>query len=237
MVTERITYREGDDEFEAFVAYDETRSGKLPAVLVSHAWAGQGDFEQAKCEVLAELGYVAIALDNYGVGKRGTTKEENAVLMQPLVEDRELLKRRMLAGYELACGLEQVDSERIGAMGFCFGGLCTLDLARTGAPLRGVVSFHGILLPSGLPAEQISAKVLVLHGHEDPMVPPDQVAAFMAEMTAAGADWQVHQYGSTMHAFTNPEANDPDFGTVYEPKAERRSLESMRDFFAEVFAD
>jgi len=236
MATERIPYREGDDEFEAFVAYDDTKSGKLPAVLISHAWAGQGAFEEEKAQLLADLGYVGIALDNYGVGKRGSTKEENAALMQPLVEDRELLRRRMLAGLELARGLERVDAERIGAMGFCFGGLCTLDLARSGAPLRGVVSFHGILLPSGLAPEAISSKVLVLHGHDDPMVPPDQVAAFMAEMDDAGADWQVHQYGRTMHAFTNPEANDPDFGTVYDPNAERRSLESMRDFFDEVFA-
>jgi len=236
MATELISYREGDDEFEGFVAYDESRSGKLPAVLISHAWAGQGEFEREKAQFLADLGYVGIALDNYGIGKRGTTKEANAALMQPLVEDRELLRRRMLAGLEAARGMERVDSERIGAMGFCFGGLCTLDLARSGAPLRGVVSFHGILLPSGLPPEPITSKVLALHGHDDPMVPPDQVAAFMAEMTAAGADWQVHQYGNTMHAFTNPVANDPDFGTVYEPKAERRSLESMRDFFDEVFA-
>ena len=236
MATELITYREGDDEFEAFVAYDEARSGKLPAVLISHAWGGQGEFEREKAQLLADLGYVGIALDNYGVGKRGTTKEENTALMQPLVEDRELLRRRMLAGLEVARGLDRVDSERIGAIGFCFGGLCTLDLARTGAPLRGVVSFHGILLGSGLLPEPISAKVLVLHGHDDPMVPPDQVAAFMTEMTEAGADWQVHQYGNTMHAFTNPVANDPDFGTVYEPKAERRSLESMQAFFEEVFA-
>ncbi len=236
MATERIIYREGGDEFEAFLAYDESRKGRLPAVLISHAWAGQGDFEREKCERLAELGYVGIALDNYGVGKRGTTKEENAALMGPLVEDRALLRRRLLAGFEAARGHERVDGERMGAIGFCFGGLCTLDLARSGADLRGVVSFHGILLPNGLPSETIRAKMLVLHGHDDPMVPPDQVAAFMAEMDERSVDWQVHQYGNTMHAFTNPEANDVEFGTVYEPKADRRSWSSMRDFFDEVFA-
>ncbi|MFT5286421.1 MAG: dienelactone hydrolase [Planctomycetota bacterium] len=234
MNTELLIYSEGDDEFEAFVAYDESTSTARPAVLVSHAWAGQGDFERNKCRELAKLGYVGIALDNYGVGKRGTTKEENAALMTPLVEDRALLLRRMQAGLKAAAGLEQVDSSRLGAMGFCFGGLCTLDLARSGAELRGVVSFHGLLLPSGLPATPIQSKVLVLHGHADPMVPPDQALAFMTEMTVAGADWQVHQYGNTVHAFTNPEANDPGFGTVYDAKADRRSWESMRDFFAEV---
>ena len=236
MATEQIIYREGGDEFEAFVAYDESRSSKLPAVLISHAWAGQGEFEREKCERLAELGYVGIALDNFGVGRRGTTKDENAALIQPLLEDRALLRRRVLAGLEAASGHERVDRERIGAIGFCFGGLCTLDLARSGAELRGVVSFHGILLPNGLPSEAIQAKVLVLHGHDDPMVPPDQVAAFMDEMTENGVDWQVHQYGNTMHAFTNPVANDVDFGTVYEPKADRRSWSTMRDFFDEVFA-
>jgi dienelactone hydrolase len=235
MHTETIRYREGDTELEAFVAYDDAVRGQRPAVLVQHAWGGQGDFDRAKCEALAELGYVGIAADNYGVGRRGTTKEENQALMAPIVEDRALLRRRLMAGLELARGLDVADPERLGSIGFCFGGLCVLDLARAGAALRGVVSFHGILAPPGLPNEPIRARVLALHGHDDPMVSREMIDAFTAEMTDAGVDWQLHLYGHAVHAFTNPAANDPGFGTVYEPKADRRSWETMRAFFAEAF--
>jgi dienelactone hydrolase len=122
-------------------------------------------------------------------------------------------------------------------MGFCFGGLCALDLARTGASLRGVVSFHGLLIPPGnIPNPQIKAKVLVLHGHDDPMGPPEQVLALQTELTQAGADWQIHIYGGTVHAFTNPLANDPGFGTVYDSQADKRSWIAMQNFFEEIFA-
>ena len=236
MQTDTIRYREGDDEFEAFLAWDDAVSGPRPAVLVSHAWAGQGDFDHAKCKALAELGYVGVALDNYGVGKRGTTKEENAGLMQPLVDDRGLLRRRLLAGYEAAKGHEVVDASKVAAIGFCFGGMCVLDLARAGADVRGVVSFHGLLLPTDVANEAITAKVLVLHGHDDPMVSAEQIDGFTKEMTDAGVDWQMHHYGNTMHAFTNPVANDPDFGTVYDADADCRSWGAMRAFLGEIFA-
>lgn len=235
MHTETIPYKDGDLECEGFVAFDESASGKRPCVLVSHAWAGQGDFEREKCKELAELGYVGFALDNYGGGKLGQDKDENAALMTPFVENRGLLRGRLLAGFEAAKRIDQVDGARMGAIGFCFGGLCALDLGRAGADLRGIVSFHGLLMPTGIADEPIRAKVLVLHGHDDPMVTREQFDGFTAEMTAAGVDWQVHQYGNTLHAFTNPAANDPDFGTVYAPKADRRSWESMRAFFGEVF--
>jgi dienelactone hydrolase len=129
----------------------------------------------------------------------------------------------------------EVDPRRIAAMGFCFGGLCVLDLARSGADLRGVVSFHGLLTPpEPHPQYTILAKVLVLHGFDDPMAPPEQVVALGLELTEAGADWQIHAYGNTLHAFTNPRANDPGFGTVYNETADRRSWRSLREFLAEV---
>ena len=122
-------------------------------------------------------------------------------------------------------------------MGFCFGGLCVLDLARSGADVKGVISFHGLFnAPENLPNEPIKAKVLALHGQDDPMVPPEQVAALQKEMTNAGVDWQIHAYGNTMHAFTNPEANDPGFGTVYNAGADKRSWIAMKNFFEEIFA-
>ncbi|MDD2800652.1 MAG: dienelactone hydrolase family protein, partial [Methylococcales bacterium] len=133
--------------------------------------------------------------------------------------------------------LPWVDDSKIAAMGFCFGGLCVLDLARAGADLKGVVSFHGLLgAPDNLQSNSIKAKVLALHGHDDPMGPIEQVVAFEQEMTKAGADWQLHTYGHTMHAFTNPKANDPAFGTVYQANADKRSWLAMKNFLAEVFA-
>ena len=130
-----------------------------------------------------------------------------------------------------------VDDSKIAAMGFCFGGLCSLDLARTGADLKGVVSFHGLLgAPGNTQGNAIKAKILAFHGHDDPMVPVEQVIAFEQEMTEAGADWQLHTFGNTMHAFTNPVANNPDFGTVYQPDADRRSWLAMENFLTEIFA-
>jgi dienelactone hydrolase len=130
-----------------------------------------------------------------------------------------------------------VDDSKIAAMGFCFGGLCVLDLARTGVDIKGVVSFHGLLgALANAKGNKIKAKILALHGRDDPMGLPEQVLAFQEEMTLAGADWQFVTYGHTVHAFTNPVANDPGFGTVYQADADRRSWQAMQNFFAEIFA-
>ena len=123
----------------------------------------------------------------------------------------------------------------ITAIGFCFGGLCALDVARSNADAAGVVSFHGLLNAPGNTADEIKPKVLALHGWDDPMATPDDVKAFGEEMTKAKADWQLHAYGGTMHAFTNPQANDPDFGTVYDADADRRSWQAMQNFLTELF--
>ncbi len=239
MNVDKINYRDGDTELQGHLAYDPGIAGKRPLVLVSHAWAGQGDFERDKAEALADLGYVGFALDMYGKGVRGQSIAENSKLMQPFVEDRARLRQRMRAGLDAAREHALVDGARVAAIGFCFGGLCALDLARSGADVRGVVSFHGLLKPPELTdnPETISAKILALHGHDDPMVPPEAVAAFAREMSAAGADWQIHIYGGTMHAFSNPAANDPGFGTVYQADADRRSWVSMKNFLGELFAD
>ena len=235
MQTETIHYRDGDQELEGFCAFDPA-AGPRPAVLVSHAWGGPSDNERAKAQALCELGYVGFALDVYGTGKRGTTPDVNSKLMEPFLEDRSLLERRMLAAVETVRGLDAVDASKVGAIGFCFGGLCVLDLARSGADLAGVVSFHGLLGGrEGMPTQDVKAKVLVCHGASDAFVTKEQFDAFTEEMTDAGADWQLHMYGHAVHAFTNPNANDPDFGTVYEPKADRRSWRAMVDFFEEVF--
>ena len=235
MQKELIEYRDANTALEAFVVHDGS-AVKKPAVLVSHAWAGRSDFECKKAEALAELGYVGFAMDNYGKGVLGNSMEENSALMTPFIEDRAKLRQRLLAGLETASSLDFVDTGRIAAIGFCFGGLCVLDLARSGADVKGVVSFHGLFgAPENLPNGSITAKVLALHGHDDPMVPPESVLALETELSEAGADWQIHSYGNAAHAFTNPEANMPENGMMYNANADRRSWQAMKNFLAEIF--
>lgn len=221
---------------EGFVAWDETSHDDRPGVLVSHAWGGRTEFEENKAIALAELGYVGFALDLYGKGIRGSSKEENQALMQPLLDDRALLQERMQLAVDVVQKQKFVDRKRVAAMGYCFGGLCVLDLARSGADICGVASFHGLFAkPGNTDANNIAARVLVMHGWDDPMATPDQVLQLADELSTQGADWQIHAYGNTMHAFTNPTANDPDFGTVYSESAERRSWQNLQLFLAEIF--
>lgn len=234
--TQVTEYYEGETKLIGYYTFDDAFSGKRPAVLVAHDWSGCNDFSRKKAEKLAELGYVGFSIDMYGDGKIGDTKEEKTALIQPLLDDRALLARRINSAVEKVKTLDFVDSSRIGAIGFCFGGLCVLDLARSGANVSGVVSFHGLLFPPQHSLfSSIKAKILALHGHDDPMVPVEQVNAFETEMTNAHVDWQLHIYGQTMHAFTNPIANDPDFGTVYNSIADSRSWIAMKNFFLEIF--
>ena len=234
--TQTVEYKDGDVLLEGYLAWDDTNSDRRPGVLIAHAWAGRSEFEEGKAESLAELGYVGFALDLYGKGMRGSNAEENTALMQPLLDDRETLQRRMTLALEQIRKQEIVDASRVAAMGFCFGGLSVLDLARTGAELSGVASFHGLFnAPGNTANNRINASVLVMHGWDDPMAKPDQVLALAEELTVMGADWQIHGYGNTMHAFTNPAANDPEFGTVYNERADRRSWQSLQLFLAEIF--
>ena len=235
--TNTVGYLDEDVLLEGFFAYDDAITGVRPVVLIHHAWGGRDEFVANKARKLAELGYLAFAADMYGKGIIGASAEQNAQLMQPFMQDRAKLQKRALAALANAKLLPWADNQKIAAMGFCFGGLCALDLARTGADLRGVVSFHGLLIPpANIPNPKIKAKVLVLHGHDDPMGLPEQVLALQTEMSHAGADWQTHIYGGTVHSFTNPSANDPGFGTVYHSTADQRSWITMQNFFEEIFA-
>lgn len=220
-----------------YYAYDESVSGERPVVLVSHDWSGRNEFAEKKAQLLAEMGYVGFAIDMYGKGQQGETKEEKTTLMKPLMEDRTLLCERIIAAVRAVESIPQADTNNIAAIGFCFGGLCVLDLARAGENIRGVVSFHGLLgaSPLHLP-KPIKAKVLALHGHDDPMAPPEHVQRFAEEMTTAQADWQFHIYGHTSHAFMNPQANDPDAGLIYNPQTEKRAWRLAENFLKEVFA-
>jgi dienelactone hydrolase len=234
MRTKNIGYHDKDTLLEGYLAYNADISKPRPAVLVAHDWSGRNEFACQKAEKLAQLGYVGFAIDMFGKGIIGNNNEEKTKLIQPFVENRNLLAKRILSAYEALKKMDVVDSDRIGAIGFCFGGMCVLDLARTGAPLRGVVSFHCLLHSPGH-TRKIATKILALHGHDDPMVPPEQVADFEKEMTQGGADWQVHIFGNTMHSFTNPNANDKEFGTVYDNLSDKRSWTAMQNFFTEIF--
>jgi dienelactone hydrolase len=233
--TQTHEYDDGNESCEGYLVTHE--DGKVrPGVIISHAWAGLGDFEQEKAKAVAELGYNVLAIDMYGKGIRGTSIAENQKLMGRFINDRALLRQRITCGLNTLKALDIVDSNRTAAMGYCFGGLCVLDLARSGAEVTGVISIHGIFTPpQDLPNELIKAKVLALHGYDDPMATPENLIAFGTEMTEAGVDWQVHAYGLTYHAFTNPEANDAGMGTVFNPKANKRSWRALVNFLSEIF--
>ncbi len=233
--TRPIEYDIDGTTYEATLASDGDSA--RPGVLVCHAWAGRSECEVKKAKALAALGYAGVAIDLYGKGVLGSSKEENQALMTPLAQDRDMLRARLLKIAEIVREQPEVDAANIAAIGFCFGGLCVLNLARAGADVKGVVSIHGLFGEPGVsPGKKITAKVLALHGWDDPMAPPEDVLKFSKEMTEEGADWQLHAYGGTMHAFTNPEANDPDFGTVYNPDADRRSWIAVKNFLSELFA-
>ena len=236
IVTRHFDYHDEDQHFDAFLA---SAPGALsrPTVLVAHAWGGRSPFEEGRAEALAELGFTAVAIDLFGKGVRGNSKEENAALIRPLMADRALLQRRMIAALEAARAQPEVHSAKIAAIGYCFGGLCVLDLARIGTDVFGVASFHGLLAPPAnlAPAPRISTRVLVLHGYDDPMAPPEAMQALARELTAAGADWQIHAYGHTLHSFSVPGREDPELGVRYNATAERRSWHALREFLGELF--
>lgn len=236
MRQEYVEYTHGKTLLEGFFACDDASATPKPGVLIAHAWGGRTEFVIEKAKELAALGYAAFALDNYGKGVLGSGPEENSKLMAPFLEDRGLLRDRLTAGLDALKRQSGVDTSRLAIMGYCFGGLCALDLARSGADIRGAVSFHGLLMPPGLEQRPVKAKVLALHGYADPMVPPQQVLDFGTEMTEAGVDWQLHAYGGVLHGFTMPEANDLKLGALYDASAARRSWQAMLDFFQEIFA-
>lgn len=236
MITKTYDYQDKDTLLEGFLAYYES-DAKKPAVLVAHDWGGRRELACNAAERIADLGYVGFALDMYGKGVFGADgdAEKNGALMAPFAQDRLLLRRRITAALHAVRQLPQVDTSKIAAMGYCFGGMCVLELARSGADILGVICIHGILAPGKIANENITAKVLCLHGHDDPMVPPEQVLSFETEMTRAGVDWQIHVYGDTMHAFTNPKANNASAGTVYKAIAAKRAYQSMENFLTEIF--
>lgn len=233
--TAPIPYADGKTQLEGFSAYQAEE--KRPLAILCHAWRGRDDFICEKAKQVASLGYVGFAIDMYGKGVLGTSKEENAALKKPFIEDRFFLQERLRSGFDTALTLPYVDKTRIAVLGFGFGGLCALDLARSGVDLRGAVSIYGHFDPlPNYPLHSIKAKILILHGFNDPIVPMSQLHAFQEELDNAKIDWQSHVYGNTFHAFAAPSANEPSSGLLYNPTSAKRAWDETERFLTEVLA-
>jgi dienelactone hydrolase len=235
--TQNVDYKSGDITCEGYLAYDSTLTGKHPGVLIVHQWRGITDYEKMRAQMLAKMGYVAFVADIYGKGTRPQSNDEAMKQVVPYYKDRALFRTQVNAGFNQLKQNKLVDTTRIAAIGYCFGGSGVIELARSGAHLNGVVSFHGgLTTPTPDDAKNIKAKVLVMTGADDPNVPPDQVKAFEDEMTKGGVDWQLISYGGAVHSFTIPTAgNDNSTGSAYNEKADKRSWEAMKSFFTEIF--
>jgi dienelactone hydrolase len=235
-MTTQITehrYADADTTFVGKLVYDASISGKRPAVLIAPAFGGLGPFEVERAAELAELGYVAFAIDYYGDGRRATSEQDAFAWMGELNADRPRLARRMQRALAEAKALSMVDAARIAVMGYCFGGKAVLDLARTGADFQAAIAFHGVYDEPGLDQVPIKPSVLVLHGWDDPLAKPDDLKALADELTKTCEDWQVVGFSKTGHAFTNPNARSPETGMAYNAKASRRSWQYLLHFLAE----
>ncbi len=235
--TKTVEYKQGDTILEGFVAYDDAIKGPRPGILVVHQWLGLTDYEKHRAEMLAQLGYVAFCADIYGKGVRPQNTQEAGAQAGKYKSDRQLLRARVNAGLEALRQQPLVDPKRIAAIGYCFGGSTVIELARSGADVAGVVSFHGGLdSPTPADGKNIKCKVLVCHGADDPFEKPEDLAAFENEMRDAKVDWELIKYGGAVHSFTQPMAgNDNSKGAAYNEKADKRSWEAMKQFLAEIF--
>ena len=237
MKTEQIEYQDGNVTLCGFLAYDETNTKPRPGILVMPGGFGLGVNAKQRAQMLAALGYVALAGDPYGDGREIDDLQEVMKEVTKLRADPGKFRRRVQVAFDTLISLPQVDPQRVAAIGYCLGGTFALELARDGAPLKGVVTFHGGLEPQ-LPAAagQVKAKILVCTGADDPSVPIAHVNAFSEEMTKAGVDWQIISYGHTQHAFTYPDAASRGISwIVYNKLADERSWKAMKSFFEELF--
>lgn len=220
------------------LAWDDATVGPRPGVMIAHTIRGRTEFEERKARQLADQGYAALAIDLYGKDTRGSELAGLRKRMTAYLDNRESLGRQLAAWHEALQRANEVDGDRTAAIGYCFGGLCALDAVRTGIGLRGAASFHGLLAPHphAVPGTR-DTRVLLMHGWDDPLATPDDVLTLTRELTRLDFDWQLHAYGHTLHAFTNPAADDPAVGTVYNAAADRRSAVALRQFLSEIFAD
>lgn len=235
ITTKPVEYFDGKQKCIGYMAWDESVASARPCVLIGHAWGGLDDFAQQQAVQMAALGYVGFVIDAYGDGVRPESTDEKMAHMGPLKADRKGLLKRIKAGMKAAADMDEVDADNMAMIGFCFGGLCTLDLARSGADIKAAISFHGLLDAPDLPKKPIKAKVLVAHGWDDPMAQPDAVMALGKELTDAKCDWQILAMGQTSHAFTVPGAGNEELGLIYNPLSASRSQTAAFALLDEVF--
>lgn len=240
LITQNVVYKDGDTELTGYLAYDDSLTTPAPGILVMQEWWGLNDYIKGRAEQLAKLGYVAFAPDMYGTGKQAATVEEAQNLSSPFYTDPEMMRRRAKAGLDVLSAQPQTDKNNLAAIGYCFGGTAALELARSGADIKGVVSFHGGLA-TGKPATPgtVKAQILALNGGNDPFVPQEQKDAFAAEMKNAGVTLRSIDYPGATHAFTNPAATErgKKFGLplAYDADADKKSWDEMLAFFTSIF--
>ncbi|HEX2869140.1 MAG TPA: dienelactone hydrolase family protein [Ignavibacteriales bacterium] len=237
IVTRSVDYESDGVKLQGYLAYDDAQKGKRPAVLIVHEWWGLNDYPKKRAEMIAKLGYVAFAADMYGKGVIAKTPEEAGKLASQFRQDRMLTRKRITAALDVLKKYDFVDDSKIAAIGYCFGGMVALELARSGADIKGVVGFHTSLdTPRPDDAKNIKAKILICTGANDKSVPPEMRQAFQKEMDSGGVDWQMNIYSGAVHSFTNPASgNDPSRGVAYNANADRRSWDAMKLFFREIF--
>ncbi|HHO46964.1 MAG TPA: dienelactone hydrolase family protein [Desulfobacteraceae bacterium] len=239
--TREVSYSSGGTEMKGYLAYDDAVDARRPAILVVHEWWGINDYARKRAEMLAGLGYTALAVDMYGEGRTAAHPEDAGKFAAEIRGNLPVAKERFSAAIEILKNEPTVDPDNIAAIGYCFGGGVVLEMARQGIDLDGVVSFHGSLATSS-PAEagRVKAAILVLNGEDDPFVTAEEIDAFKKEMEAAGATYRFVNYPGARHSFTNPDADrfGSEFGLplAYDREADTRSWRAMQDFFTEIFA-
>ncbi|WP_017930949.1 dienelactone hydrolase family protein [Robiginitomaculum antarcticum] len=236
IMTREVEYFDGKQRCVGYLAWDNSVVSPRPGVLISPAWGGRDSFADQKAVQMAGLGYVGFAIDVYGDAAQPETTDEKMAAMGAIADDRDKLLTRVKAGMAAAQALDEIDGGHMAMMGFCFGGMCTLDMARRGADLKAAISFHGVIDDPDYKRKKSTAKVLVLHGWDDPMSDHESIVKLGEELNGLGMDWQLHAYGQTSHAFTVPGANDKKLGLDYNADADRRSWAAATDLLSEVFA-
>jgi dienelactone hydrolase len=239
IVTENVSYRHGEKPLQGFLAYDDSIEGKTPGVLIVHEWWGLNDYVRERAKGIAGLGYVAFALDMYGKDKVTQHPEQAKEWAEEVRSSMELWRQRALAGLKVLQENPKVDTSRIAAIGYCFGGSTVQLLAYSGADLEGVVSFHGSLMPPPENMEKTAeaeTKILILHGAADPMATQQDMMKYISGMESSGMDWQMVLFGGAKHSFTNPAADKAGMPAIaYDKDADQRSWEYMKIFFDELF--
>lgn len=236
MKSYELEYQHGELTCRGYVSEPENCPENTAVVMFVHMWSGRVPFVEQKAREVAEKGYIGYAIDMYGDGKTGNSVEENTALMMPFMENRELMQSRVQAGFEAIKKIPNADISKVVAIGYCFGGLCVQDLARVNPDVKGVVSVHGLMKQApNIEQGLFKSKVFLLHGSDDPMVSDDDWFALRNELNQAGCDWQKHDFGGVMHAFTNPQANDKEMGTVFDESANSRTDKLVADFIEECF--